>query len=189
MTMATHHTIPLPDRRCVLSIRTTTGPDRHEVAIVAPGGALIDDEVLRDWPHGTYDPEDHLLAGLDDAQLAEIQRALGAVETTPVDTAEREAVTALLAEESREELLALAAVMAWVVTARVGPGFWPSPPTGHCQLSDGQRSVVVADMGGEVHVAGVRVRDADVLERFARHLLGRAESLRAYWAEHPAERR
>ena len=78
-----------------------------------------------------------------------------------------------------EKLTDLAAVLAHVVDDTTpAPGFYPSMPQGHCQITDGRRSVVVGDLGGVVQVAGVNVTDPDALLAFGEHVVMLAGRLR-----------
>jgi hypothetical protein len=68
--------------------------------------------------------------------------------------------------------------------SNLDPGLYPSDPQGHTQLvgqttSWGEvRSLAVLDMGGVVTIAGVEVRDPDVLDRLAERLHQNAASMR-----------
>ena len=76
-----------------------------------------------------------------------------------------------------EKLADFAAVLAHVVDDTTpAPGFYPSK--GHCQITDGAKSVVVLDMGGVVSIAGVNVTDPDALRTFGEHVVMLAGRLR-----------
>lgn len=62
--------------------------------------------------------------------------------------------------------------------AKVDPGVYLTMPAGHALLSDGARSLVVSDLGGEISVAGLKVTDPDHLDELGEHLRLLANRLR-----------
>jgi hypothetical protein len=61
---------------------------------------------------------------------------------------------------------------------RLGAGLYLTTPPGHALLSDGRRCLVVENAGGVIDVAGLAIRDPDVLDRLGEHLRMLADRLR-----------
>ena len=87
--------------------------------------------------------------------------------TGPQHVQEAERLTALDTSFTRNE-------------TRLDPGIYLSDPQGHTLLvGTNDRSLTLLDMGGLASVAGLDVRDPDLLDRFADRLHQLADRLRA----------
>lgn len=49
-------------------------------------------------------------------------------------------------------------------------GLYLSMPHGHAQVSDGDRSIVVTDLGGVIYLGGIKVTDPAILDGLGDHL-------------------